>query len=144
MEAATRQALFRAVPDALRCALHSVQACDRATAEKMIGDSVSPEAQVYTDTSRIYGGLDHYESVHHSRGEHIRGEVQTNGIESFRALLKRGYQGPCHSMSRKHLYRYVNEFTGRYNSRGESLLEPMADLVSDMVGRGLTYKELVA
>ena len=33
-----------------------VESANRATAEKLIGDSVSPEAQVYTDTSRIYDG----------------------------------------------------------------------------------------
>ena len=47
-------------------------------------------------------------------------------------------------MSRKHLHRYVNELTGRYNSRGKSLLERMAELVAGMVGQELTYKELVA
>ena len=47
-------------------------------------------------------------------------------------------------MSRKHLHRYVNEFTGRYNSRGKSLPERMAELVSGMVGQGLSYKQLVA
>ena len=47
-------------------------------------------------------------------------------------------------MSKKHLHRYVSEFTGRYNSRGKSLLERMAELASGMVGEGLTYKELVA
>ena len=89
----------------------------------MIGDSVNPEAQVYTDTSRVYDGLGHYESVNHSRGEYVRGDVHANGIEAFRALLKCGYDGTCHSMSRKHLHRYVNEFGGRYNSRGKSLLD---------------------
>ena len=96
------------------------------------------------DTSKIYDGLENHESVNHSRGEYVRGEVHTNGIESFRALLKRGYHGTCHSMSKKHLHRYVNEFTGRYNSRGPSLLERMAELASGLVGEGLSYKELVA
>ena len=52
-----------------------VKSADRATAEKLIGDSVSPEAQVYTDTSRIYDGLENHESVNHSRGEYVRGAV---------------------------------------------------------------------
>ena len=100
-----------------------VQSAHRASAEKLIGDSVSPEAQVYTDTSRIYDGLHPRRSVNHSFGEYARGEMHANGIESFRALLKRGYHGTCHSMSRKHLHRYVNEFAGRYNRRGKSLLD---------------------
>ena len=41
-------------------------------------------------------------------------------------------------MSRKRLHRYVNEFAGRYNSGGKSLLDRMAELVSGMVGEGLT------
>ena len=52
-----------------------VKSANRATAEKLIGDSVSPEAQVYTDTSKIYDGLDRHESGNHSLGEYGRGEV---------------------------------------------------------------------
>ena len=52
-----------------------VQDSHRANAEKMIGDSVSPDAKVHTNTSRTYDGLDHRESVNHSRGEYVRGEV---------------------------------------------------------------------
>ena len=47
-------------------------------------------------------------------------------------------------MSGKHLHRYANEFTGRYDGRGKSRLDRMAKLVSGMVGQGLAYKELVA
>ena len=42
----------------------------------------------------------------HSRGEYVRGDATTNGIESFWALLKRAYQGTFHSLSKKHLDRY--------------------------------------
>ena len=52
-----------------------VESANRATTEKLIGDSVNPEAKVYTDTSRIYDGLGNHESVKHSRGEYVRGEV---------------------------------------------------------------------
>lgn len=41
----------------------------------------------------------------------------TNGIESFWAMLKRGYYDIYHHMSAKHLQRYVNEFAGRHNIR---------------------------
>lgn len=45
------------------------------------------------------------------------GFVHTNTIESFWALLKRGMFGQFHSVSKKHLQRYVDEFCYRYNLR---------------------------
>ena len=43
--------------------------------------------------------------------------IHTNTIEGFWALLKRGMFGQFHSVSRKHLQRYVDEFCYRYNLR---------------------------
>ena len=43
--------------------------------------------------------------------------AHTNGMESFWAMLKRGYQGVYHQFSAKHLHRYVGEFEGRHNAR---------------------------
>ena len=37
-------------------------------------------------------GYDH-KTVRHSAGEYVNGKASTNGIESFWALLKRGYYG---------------------------------------------------
>ena len=51
------------------------------------------------------------------------GMIQTNGIESFWATIKRGYMGICHNWSKKHLHRYINEFTFRYNSRGKDIIQ---------------------
>ena len=49
--------------------------------------------------------------------EYVHGQAHTNGIESFWAMLKRGYVGTYHQMSVKHLPRYVGEFAGRHNHR---------------------------
>ena len=99
-----------------------VEAVNRQSAEAVIERTVQPGAQVYTDDSSIYGRVPLRESVNHSARQYVRGEVHTNGIESFWALLKRGYYGTYHWMSRKHLHRYVTEFSGRHNLRG---LEPL-------------------
>ena len=66
-----------------------------------------------------------HESVRHSVGEYVRDMASTQGIESFWALLKRGYHGTYHHMSEKHLNRYVTEFAGRHNERTRDTLDQM-------------------
>ena len=65
-------------------------------------------------------GYEHH-AVAHSGGEYMRGMAHTNGIGSFRALLKRGYTGIFHHMSGKHFHRYVNAFAGRHNMGQDTL-----------------------
>ena len=48
---------------------------------------------------------------------YVDSDIHTNTIEGFWALLKRGMFGQFHSVSRKHLQRYVDEFCYRYNLR---------------------------
>lgn len=48
---------------------------------------------------------------------YVEGDIHTNTIEGFWALLKRGMFGQFHSVSRKHLQSYVDEFCYRYNLR---------------------------
>lgn len=52
--------------------------------------------------------------------EYVRGEVHTNSIESFWALLKRGVIGTYHNVSAKYLPLYLNEFQFRFNNRREA------------------------
>ena len=61
-----------------------------------------------------------HESVKHSENEYVRGEIHTNNIESFWALLKRGIIGTYHNVSKKYLPLYLAEFQFRYNNRRES------------------------
>ena len=79
----------------------------------------------------------------HRVGQYVEGMVHTNGIESFWALLKRGYTGTYHKMSVKHLHRYVAEFTGRQNVRSLDTIEQMCALALGMVGKRLRYKDLI-
>lgn len=108
---------------------------------------VKPDATVYTDEHKGYGNLplffDH-ETVEHGRKQYVDGDIHTNSIESFWAVLRRGYHGAYHWWSRKHLYRYVNEFTGRQNNRHLPVLEQMAELVKGWEGKTLTYQKLVS
>ena len=70
--------------------------------------------------------------------------AHTNSIESFRALLKRGYVGTYHHMSAKHLGRYIAEFAYRHNQGWTNNIPTLAKTVDGMLGRRLTYRELTA
>lgn len=74
----------------------------------------------------------------------MRDQAHTNGIESFWALLKRGYYGTYHKMSDKHLARYIGEFAGRHNARAVDTLQQMTLMEQGMMGKRLTYQELIA
>ena len=65
---------------------------------------------VYTDEAATSNGLPRsYEVAKRNSREYVHGQMDTNGIESFWALLKRDYVGTCHLMSEKHLEGYVVE-----------------------------------
>ena len=103
-----------------------------------------PSAMVYTDESRAYKGMPNHEVVKHSVGQYVRGMAHVNGVESFWAMLRRGYHGTYHHMSLKHLQRYINEFAGRHNLRELDTSDQMGHIVAGMVGGRLLYRELTA
>lgn len=114
----------------------------------MVRDHAESGAMVYTDEAKSYltlrkHGYGH-EAVKHSVSEYVRGKAHTNGMESYRATLKRGYHGVYHSMSREHLDRYMAEFQCRHNERPKDTIVQMAELIRRMDGRRLTYRELIA
>jgi len=85
-----------------------------------------------------------HETVKHSVSEYVRDQAHTNGIESHWALMKRGYHGIYHHMSKKHLHRYVHEFAGRQNIRPNDTIDHMTHLAGYTEGRQLTTESLVA
>ena len=82
-------------------------------------------------------------AVKHSAKEFVNGMAHTNGIESFWANMKRGYQGIYHNWSPKHTARYVAEFAGRHNVRPLDTEEQMSAIMSNAEGRQLSYVYLV-
>ncbi len=122
-----------------------VERTDRVTLHGFIADRVADEATVYTDEASAYQGMSYeHQSVRHGTGEYVRGEVHTNGIESFWAMLKRAHKGTFHKISPKHLHRYVTEFAGKHNIRDQDTLDQMQSVVTGMVGKRLLYRKLVS
>ena len=76
-------------------------------------------AHLMTDEYKGYIGMSRvmpHSVIRHSKW-YVDGDIHTNSIESFWALLKRGMFGQFHSVSKRHLQRYVDEFCYRYNLR---------------------------
>ena len=58
-------------------------------------------------------------------------------------MLKRGFYGTYHRLSRKHLNRYVKELCGRHSNHPFDTIDQMSAMVIGMCNRRLTYKELI-
>ena len=90
----------------------------------IIREYVLPASLVYTDEYKAYDLLkkDGYkhERICHEEKVYVVGNVHTNTIDGFWSLLKRGISGVYHSVSKKHLQSYVNEYAFRYNHRGDA------------------------
>jgi len=101
----------------------------------LIKERVLPESMVYTDEFPAYDyltehGLKH-ERVHHTAKVWVAGNAHTNTIEGFWSLLKRGINGVYHAVSQKHLQSYINEYSFRYNHRGDN--KPMFKTILDQI-----------
>lgn len=102
-------------------AAQSVERVNRKTIQGILMEQVSPSANIMTDELKSYNGLEKHfnshKSVNHGKKQYVCGNIHTNGIESFWAILKRGIFGIYHQVSQKHLDRYVDEFEFRFNSK---------------------------
>ena len=79
--------------------------------------------------------------VNHKSGEYVKGEAYTNGVESFRALLERGYYGIYHRMSVKHLQKYINEFANRTDIRPVDTIDQINLTIKRLGGKRLACRD---
>jgi transposase-like protein len=99
-----------------------IETVDLRTLNSFVRMAVSDKVDlVATDEASGYGNLRasgfRHDTVTHSAGEYVRGEIHTQNIDSFWALLKRGIIGTYHHVSKKYLPLYLNEFQFRFNNR---------------------------
>jgi transposase-like protein len=84
----------------------------------------------YTAYSKMKDIVKH-ETINHSY-EYVRGNIHTNTIESFWAILKRGIIGQYHKVSKQYLPMYLDEFEYRYNRRKQDSDVTFEDLLGRM------------
>ncbi len=86
-----------------------------------VKERVLPRSIIYTDELGSYNPLRkmgyRHDRIHHAQRVYVSGDVHTNTIDGFWALLKNGISGVYHGVSTKHLPSYLNEYAFRYNNR---------------------------
>ncbi len=115
------------------------------TLKEFLSDNIAEGSTIYTDEWKGYrrlGKAYKHDSVQHNLGEYVRGKVHTNTMEGFWSLLKRQIDGIHHSVSPKHLQRYCNEASFRYNNKGEAQDVRFATALANCEGQ-LQWKQLV-
>lgn len=101
-------------------------------------------SKLMTDEWTGYNGLAqlfHHKIVRHNANEYVVDDIHTNSLEGFWSLLKRGVDGTYHSISKKHLQQYLDEFSFRYNTRNFSE-SGRFDAMLNRINTHITYKKL--
>lgn len=98
-------------------------------------------ARLFTDEHPVYHNISKMlpHGIIRHKSEYVRGEVHTQGIESYWAILKRGLYGTFHHVDAAYLPMYLPEFEFRYNRREITDAERFAALISQTSGRRLTW-----
>lgn len=89
------------------------------------------------------GGRFVHNTINHSLKIYVSGDIHTNTIENFWSVLKRGLYGIYHSVSEKHLDRYLHEFSSRFNERKITEQARFEKFLAQSEKR-LKYKSLIA
>lgn len=114
--------------------------------------NVADNSTIITDTLQAYKGLrKHYnhKTVKHSAGEYVRIDrhtafkIHTNSIEGFWGELKRGIKGIYHWASKKHINKYLSEYSFRYNGRKATDFERFAAWFGKCEDKKLSYAGLI-
>jgi transposase-like protein len=120
---------------------------DQITVAAIVRENVHHESRLHTDESGLYPKVGTefaaHETVKHTAGEYVRGDVTTNTVENYFSVFKRGMRGVYQHCGEKHLHRYLAEFDFRYNTRtalGFTDGERAALAMKGIEGKRLTYR----
>jgi transposase-like protein len=104
---------------------------------------ITDEFNMYKTVGRKFEGGHHV--VKHSAGEYVKAgtDVHSNSIEGVFSLIRRGVMGTFHSVSKKHLPNYLNEFQFRWNTRKLDDGQRVSAAIKKIDGKRLEYRESV-
>lgn len=125
--------------------LFSVKDVTFKTLKPIIIKNVKAGSEVMTDEWTSYSRLHKiykHKIVRHGKGEYVKDDCHTNGLENFWSHLKRSVIGIYHHVSRRHINKYLNEFAFRFNTRGLNDYDRFAILLGNCEGH-LMYKDLM-
>jgi transposase-like protein len=142
-----KEAVVSLVERSGRVRSHHVPEVTAKTLGPILEAQLHGASYVYTDEGgamrKAASQFERHDSVNHSIGEYVRGDVHTNTLEGYFSIMKRGINGVYHHVSQQHLKRYLAEFDFRYNEReklGVGDAARMAKSVNGIVGKRLYYK----
>ena len=130
-----------------------VDEATKATILPIVRANFARESHVMTDEAARYAKLgdefaDHH-AVDHSRHEwgytdrKTGVKINTNTVEGYYSIFKRGMGGVYQHCGEKHLHRYIAEFDFRYSNRIARGVDDRARadiLAKGIVGKRLTYR----
>jgi transposase-like protein len=122
----------------------------KAEVGKVVRENVAREAWLFTDEAKHYREVGRefagHSRVHHSLGEYVDPDdatINTQTVEGYFSIFKRGMKGVYQHCREKHLHRYLAEFDFRYNNRaalGVDDSQRTENLLLGVKGRRLTYR----
>jgi transposase-like protein len=121
----------------------------REIIEPIMEQNIDPDATIQTDGHPTYGIISEskwvgrHRVIDHNKSYGI-GDIHTNTVENAFSLLKRGVYGTFHKVSIKHLGRYCEEFSFRFNRRDSQKQLFDATLKGLVKETALPFKTLTA
>jgi transposase-like protein len=129
------------------------QMLERITADqlnKFIAENADLSCRIITDEFNLYNKVGRkfeggHHVVKHSAGEYVKAgtDIHSNSIEGVFSLIRRGVMGTFHSVSKKHLPNYLNEFQFRWNTRKMDDGQRVSAAIKKIDGKRLEYRESV-
>lgn len=113
-----------------------------------IYDNIETGSVIMTDDWFGYGDLSRYYDhliCNHSGYQYVNPEngATTNGMENYWSHLKRSITGCYHSVSRKHVDRYLREWEYRFNTRKFTDSDRFILTLSNAFIPSLRYRQLI-